>query len=176
MPDPPPCRACHHRHAQTACQGFTVHFDAPPLCLIHQVHQHHHFSDVPENLIGEDQVPLQTGGVAYHHQAVKFPLEQRIPGHLFLLRLGVQRIGTRQIRQLIVPPLIAVAASGQGHGFPGPVARVLVHSRQGLEHRGLPHVGISRQQDGQRAAHGSASTRICSASPRRSAITAPRIS
>ena len=43
-----------------------------------------------QNLLQKMKPPLHTGGITDHHDKLRFPAAQKIPGDLFLLRVGSQ--------------------------------------------------------------------------------------
>ena len=178
---PAPCARAHDRHAEQALQCLRVHADVPPGRLVQEVDAQHHARRQLQNLQREVEVALQACGVAYDDDGLRAAEAQKVAGDLLLGRARVERIGAGNVHQLIYMPCVAAHAARAGDRLARPVAGVLAHARQRVEHGALADVGVAGQRDQARAAQAhvitsraAGSTCTARASSRRRAITAPR--
>ena len=168
----------HYRDPEPGGEGAQVHGDPFPGGFVQQVHAEDRPGLELQDLEGQHQAPLQTGGVADHDGGVRLSGAEEVPGGLLLGGAGRQRIGPGQVHEPVCPALIVVPPLGGGDRLARPVPRVLAQAGEGVEEGGFPHVGVPRQRD-RRAGHpetspGAASSQIPAASARRRATTAPR--
>ena len=145
-PLPAPCRRRHHRCVQPAGQGVHVHGDALAAGLVHQIHAHHQPRRAAAQLHRQMQISPEAGGVRHQHGDIGTAAADEVPGDLLLRRVCPQGVGPRQVDEPEGRALPRVGALRYRHRFPGPVACVLAHARQGVEHRGFSHVGVARQR------------------------------
>ena len=123
------------RYAQPLLQQGRIHFHAFAPRLVHQVHTQYHIIRNFHCLQRQIQIAFQAGGVAHHHNGVCTAKADEVPRHRFLRGMCHQRIAARDIYQHAAPAARLAVSLRAGHRFAGPVARVLVHTRQLVEHR-----------------------------------------
>ena len=95
----------------------------------------------------EVEIPLQGGRIAHHDRYGGLLETDEFAGDRFLGAVGDQGIRSRQINQRVVRFLMPGDAFGQRDGFSRPVAGVLVHAGQLVEHGALADVRIAGQRD-----------------------------
>ena len=100
--------------------------------------------DLP-NLQHQAQVPGQAGGIGHGHGHIRRPGEKIVPGYFLLRGVGAEGIGAGQVHQAHGGVSDPKAPLRRGNSLSGPVAGVLVQTREGVEHRGFAHIGVSRQ-------------------------------
>ena len=137
----------HRRDPQFRRELCQVHPDAFFLRFVHEVDADHGPAGELQDLEDQVQVPLQGGGVADDDGCVGLPEAEEVPGRRLLRRLGKEGVGPGEVHQGAVEAAVCTASAGVGHGFSGPVAGVLLHAGEGVEHGAFPHVGVSGQGD-----------------------------
>ena len=135
-----------HRAAQLP--GQLPEIDAVPLLphQVHHVHGHHHGDAQLRELGGEVEVPLQVRAVHDIQDGVGPVVDEVIPGHHFLQRIGGQGIDAGQVGDGHVVVLFQLALFLL-YRDAGPVAHILGGTGEGVEQRRLAAVGVARQGD-----------------------------
>ena len=135
------------RHLKQFAQLFQVDFDFLLARFIHQINTDDDVRGHLENLKDEVEVPLQRRCVADYDRYSGFLETDEFAGDRFLSAVGDQGIRSRQVDQRIVRFLMPCRAFRQRDGFPRPVAGVLVHAGQLIEHGAFADIGIAGQRD-----------------------------
>ena len=147
-------------HNALALQRGDLHDPAPqlPAQLLHvdpvavlPHHVHHvdgddHGDTQLRQLCGQIQIPLQIGAVDDVQNGVGTLLDQIVPRHHLLQRVGGQGVDARQVHNAYVVVLFQLALFLL-HRHARPVAHELVGARQRVEQGGFPGVGIACQRD-----------------------------
>ena len=139
------------RALQAVLQQLQIHVDAPAAGFVPQVDtQDQRDAGILDpfqlqHLFQQVQAPFQTAGVADYQDHVRQAGAEKLAGHLFFFRTGVQGIDAGQIGQQVVPAAAGEAAPGQGYGLAGPVAGVLAKAGEGIEQSAFSYVGIAHQ-------------------------------
>ena len=142
-----PRRTQYHRTAQFRRQCRTVHENAAPRRLVHEIHTDHHPPRDGQHLTAEHQIPLQCPAVTdnRHHRSIRQSVCQAVACHLLLRGMRREGIRPRQIDNAERVPAVAQSSLLFLHRLPAPVSRVLLQPRQPIENRAFAHIGISRK-------------------------------
>ena len=117
------------RHAEIARQAADVDLDALALGLVHQVDGDDHAVGDLEHLQHEVQVALERRGVDDDDRRVGPAEQQEVARDLFVVRRRQQRVGARQVHELVADLVELEAAFGARDRLARPVARVLLEAR-----------------------------------------------
>ena len=131
-----------HRAAQQGLQAGDVQGHALPFGVVHHVQDEHHRLLQLEHLGGEVEVAFQVGGVQHVDDDVHHRFGQEGGGDPFVLALGRQGVGSRQVHHLDLHAGLFEMAEALLHGHPGPVGHVVPGSGQRVEDGSLAAVGI----------------------------------
>ena len=118
---------------------------------IHHVHRHDHGNPQLHDLRGKVQIPFDIGAVHNIYNYIRLFMNQIIPRHHLLQRIGRQGIDTRQIRDYNVSQGIHAKRFLQPslllfHRDAGPVPHELVRAGKGIVQCSLAAVWISCQR------------------------------
>ena len=145
-----PAVAAHrraHGHAQQAPQLVGVQLVPLVLQLVVHVQGHHGPEVHVDDLRRQVQVPLDVGGVHDVDDDVRHRIDQILPDIQFLRGIGRQGVGSGQVHQGDVIPLVVEMPLFRIDRHAGIVAHVLVRARRDIEKGGLAAVGIAHQGD-----------------------------
>ena len=138
-------RRRHHAHAQVAGQPAGIDLDAAPPRLVHQVETHHRAIGDFQHLQHEVQIALEAGGIDHHHRDIGLTEQQEVACHLFIETRRQERVGARQVHELVALVARGKGALGAGHRLARPVAGVLAQARERVEDRALAGVRVAGQ-------------------------------
>ena len=139
-------RRRHHAHAQVAGQTPRVHLDATPARFVHQVEAHHGAIRDLEHLQHEIQVALEARGIHHHHRDVGLTEQQKVTRHLFVQTRRQQRVGTRQVHELVALVARGEGALGARDRLARPVAGVLSQPGERVEDGALAGIRVAGQR------------------------------
>ncbi|MPN32814.1 hypothetical protein SDC9_180294 [bioreactor metagenome] len=136
-----------HRNTQPGCKQIQINADFFLLCFVHQIDAQHDMIGNLHGLKHQIQIPFQTGGVSNDHYGVGPAETNEVPGNFLLGRVRHQRIGPRNIHHDKIGSSMPVSPLRVYDSFSRPVARMLVESREAVEHRAFPHIRIAGKGD-----------------------------
>ena len=137
-------RADHGNSELTSQSGYIYTYFLSP-CLIHKIYTDDGARCYLDYLQNEIEVSLQTGGIAHRDAGVGFSAQDKVPRHFLFNRVREERICAGEVYRDIIFSVARECAAGGSYRFSRPVSRVLIHAGQGVEHRALSDVRISRE-------------------------------
>ncbi len=137
----------NHGDAESVLQGLDVDADALRFSDIDHIHGHDDRRSEQEKFRKKVKAPLQGRGVDQMDDDVRVHADDKIPGDPLFLREGGEAVCSGEVHNLQIHILAGVNPFLFFHGLAGPVAHVLGQSRQDIEDRGFPHIGLPGESD-----------------------------
>ena len=135
-----------HRDAQSLGHGFDVDGAAVFRDLVHHVQCQYHGNAHLHELQRQIEVPLNVGGVHNVDEAVRFLVQDEVPGDNLLRRVGADGVDAGQVHHgaVLLPPdragLLVYSDAGE-------VAHMLIGAGELIEEGGLAAVLVAGQRE-----------------------------
>ena len=139
-------RNLQHRTSQRLRELCRVDLVAVPADDVHHVHRHDHRQPQFQQLRGEVEVALQVRAVHDVQDGVRLLVDEVVARHDLLERVRRERVDAGKVLDHHVVRALQPAVLLL-HRHAGPVADVLVGTRQVVEERRLAAVRVSRERD-----------------------------